>query len=149
VRIVLDTAALIAALRSNRGAAAEILRRIVRGEIVLLLDYKLSLEYRAVALRPEHLSVSGRSRQDTLDLIEVLEDLADPVEVLTMVRPLSSDPDDDMVLDVALNAQADAIVTNNARHFAATGRRFGIPILSPLDLLLLIREGDQDANSIA
>jgi predicted nucleic acid-binding protein len=50
-------------------------------------------------------------------------------------RPLSSDPSDDMILDVAINARAEALVTSNKKHFAAAGKRFGVPVLTPAELL--------------
>lgn len=143
---MLDTAALIAALRSSKGAAAEIVRKVLREEIVILMDYKMALEYRDVALRSEHLMASGRSRENVLGLIGALEEVAEPVKVVRMDRPLSPDPNDDMVLDVAINGHADGIVTNNIRHFAAVGKRFGIPVLSPADLLQQIRRGGPDAD---
>ena len=85
---MLDTAALIAALRSSRGAAAEVVRLVVRQEIVMLMDYKLAMEYREVALRPEHLAASGRSRANVLGLIDALESVAEPVKVVLKHRPL-------------------------------------------------------------
>nr|WP_137929505.1 PIN domain-containing protein [Mesorhizobium comanense] len=36
-----------------------------------------------------------------------------------------------MVLEAAVNGQADAIVTFNIRHFDQAGIRFGIELLSP------------------
>ncbi len=41
------------------------------------------------------------------------------------------DADDDMVLEVAVNGQADAIVTFNRRDFRAATERFGIEVLLP------------------
>jgi predicted nucleic acid-binding protein len=102
VRIVFDTASLITALRSSTGAAAEVARLILRGDIVTLMDQKLGLEYRDVALRPEHVARSGLSPDEILDFIESLERVAEPVNISHRTRPLSSDPNDDMVLDVAI-----------------------------------------------
>jgi len=110
------------------------------------MDYKIALEYRDVALRPEHLAASGRSRENVLGLIRALEEAAEPVKVVRKLRPLSPDPDDDMVLDVAINAMADGIVTNNVRHFAAVGKSFGIPVFTPAELLQQIAKGGQDAG---
>ena len=45
-------------------------------------------------------------------------------------RPLLPDPKDDLVLEVAVAAECDAIVTYNVRHFAGA-ERFGIQILEP------------------
>lgn len=119
---------------------------IFREEIVPLMDVKLGLEYRAVALRPEHLAASALSKAEVLELIEALEAFAEPVEVLSKPRPLSTDPNDDMILDIAINGHAEALVTNNKKHFLASGRRFGIPVLSPAELLVSMRKGEQDAE---
>jgi predicted nucleic acid-binding protein len=49
-------------------------------------------------------------------------------------RPTLPDPDDDMVLELAVAAACDVIVTHNRRHFRGAGR-FGIRILSPAGFL--------------
>jgi hypothetical protein len=40
-----------------------------------------------------------------------------------------------MMLETAINGQAETIVTFNVRHFAATARDFGIAVERPADLL--------------
>ncbi len=106
------------------------------------MDLKLGLEYRDVALRSEHVRASALSKREILELIEAMEAFAEPVEVEIKTRPLSPDPSDDMVLDVAINGRAEALVTTNAKHFAGAGKRFGIPVLSPAELLEKMREGN-------
>jgi predicted nucleic acid-binding protein len=59
---------------------------------------------------------------------------------------LSPDPSDDMILDLAINGQAEALVTSNTKHFAGTAKRLGISVLSPRELLEKIREGNQDGK---
>ena len=142
VRIVLDTASFVTAVRSSDGAAGEVLRMIFREELVPLMDLKLGLEYRDVALRSEHVRASALSKREILELIEAMEAFAEPVEVVMMTRPMSPDPSDDMVLDVAINGRAEALVTRNTKHFAGAGKRFGIPVLSPAELLEKMREGN-------
>jgi putative PIN family toxin of toxin-antitoxin system len=146
VRIVLDTASFVTAVRSSDGAAGEVVRMICREEIVPLMDLKLGLEYRDVALRSEHVRASALSKREILELIEALEAFAEPVEVVMKTRPLSADPSDDMILDVAINGRAEALVTNNKKHFARAGKRFGIPVLSPAELLEKMREGNQNGD---
>jgi len=142
VRIVLDTASFVTAVRSSVGAAGEVLRMIFREELVPLMDLKLGLEYRDVALRSEHVKASALSKREILELIEAMEAFAEPVEVVMMTRPMSPDPSDDMILDVAINGRAEALVTSNKKHFAAAGKRFGIPVLTPGELLEKMREGN-------
>jgi predicted nucleic acid-binding protein len=81
-----------------------------------------------------------------VELIEAMEAFAEPVKVVMSPRPLSPDPNDDMILDHAINGRAEALVTSNTKHFAAAGKKFGIPVLSPAELLLKTREGDQDGD---
>jgi putative PIN family toxin of toxin-antitoxin system len=140
VRIVLDTAVLITALRTSAGAAGRVVNLIIDQEIIPLMDYKLGAEYRDVALRPEHLRASGFTPDEVLRIISAIEKVAEAVDVLRKPRPLSPDPDDDMVLDIAINGNADALVTNNLKHFAAAGKRFGIPVLTPREMLETFRK---------
>jgi predicted nucleic acid-binding protein len=135
VRTVLDTSVLITALRSSRGAAAEVLRLTLIGKLTLLMDYKLACEYRDVALRPTQLHASGKSPRQTASILDALEAIAVPVFVAFRHRPLSPDVSDDMVLDVAINGNADAVVTNNVRHFRDAAEEFSIEVLAPAELL--------------
>ena len=122
------------------------MRMIFREELVPLMDLKLGLEYRDVALRSEHVRASALSKREILELIEAMGAFAEPLEVVMKTRPLSPDPSDDMVLDVAINGRAGALVTSNTKHFAAEGKKFGILVLSPADLLEKMREGNQDGD---
>ena len=126
---------LIAALRSSKGASAEIVRHVLAGEITILMDSKLSYEYESVALRTQHLHATGRSRSETVTLLETLYDLAEPVFVAYRYRPLSPDSDDDMLLELAINGQAEALVSFNIRHFEEPLRAFGIETCRPGELL--------------
>ena len=146
MRIVFDTSSLTTALRSSKGAAAEVVRLVLMERVVILMDYKIASEYRDVALRPEHLAAARRSEESVLSLIGSLEGVAEPVQVVNKPRPLSSDPNDDMILDVAINGQADAIVTQNTKHFTTAARRYGIKVLSPADLLEALRDEEQNGE---
>jgi putative PIN family toxin of toxin-antitoxin system len=135
VRVVLDTSVLIAALRSSVGAAAENIRLALLQELTILMDYKLACEYRDVALRAEHLAVSGKTRKEVELLLDMLEAVAEPVLVIVRHRPLSPDEADDMVLDVAINGNADAVVSNNTKHFREPAERFQLDVMTPAELL--------------
>lgn len=75
------------------------------------MDYKLACEYREVAVRSEHLRASEKTQREIELVLDALEAVAEPVLVCAKIRPLSEDPGDDMVLDIAINGLADAIVT--------------------------------------
>lgn len=109
------------------------------GELTILLDYKLSCEYREVCLRKEHLEKARRTREEVGRVLDMLEALAEPVMVRMRHWPLSPDADDDMVFDVAINGGADAIVTFNIRDFRAVAAAFRLEIMTPAELLDEIR----------
>ena len=53
------------------------------------------------------------------------------------------DPGDDLVLECALEARADAIVTMNLRDFAGVTDTFGVRILKPGELVAELRKEEQ------
>jgi len=64
-------------------------------------------------------------------LLDAVAAVAEPVRRDFLWRPVLGDPNDDMVLETAVNGQAEGIVTFNRRHFVSVANRFGIDILSP------------------
>lgn len=142
---MLDTSVVVAGLRSATGASAGILQLVLTGEVTVCLDYKMSCEYRDVAARPEHRKASGLSARQIADFLSVLEDVAEPVRIKRRYRNLSPDPADDMVLELAINAAADAIVTHNLRHLKQPANRFGISVVAPEQLFQSIRQGGEHA----
>jgi predicted nucleic acid-binding protein len=65
----------------------------------------------------------------------VLAAVVEPVEPHYLWRPRLRDPDDDMVLEAAVNGRAEVIATFNARDFAGVIDEFGIALLTPVAIL--------------
>jgi predicted nucleic acid-binding protein len=101
------------------------------GGFQLLLSVPLILEYEAVLSRPEHLAACGLSAAEIGRVLDDLAGIAKPVSLSFRWRPRLSDPDDDMVLETAVNGNADAIVTFNQRDFEAAVRDFGCAVILP------------------
>ena len=133
--LVLDTSVIVAGFRSPAGASAEILRRARHGKVTLMVSVGLFVEYEAVLKRPEHLKAAALSTVDVDGLLDAIASFAEPVQMFFLWRPQLRDADDDMVLETAVNGQADAIVTFNIRDFAAASPEFGIPVMLPGDVL--------------
>jgi putative PIN family toxin of toxin-antitoxin system len=131
VRIVLDTAILVAAVRSPNGASRQLLLSALGRKYTVLASVALILEYEAVLTREEHLLASGLTAQEMNALIDSVVSVAEPVRLSFLVRPMLRDPDDDLVLEVAVNGRAATIVTLNRRDFIPEAERFGIAILFP------------------
>ena len=122
---------MVAALRSSRGASRQLLLGALDGGFQLLLSVPLILEYEAVLSRPEHLAACGLSAAEIGRVLDDLAGIAKPVSLSFRWRPRLSDPDDDMVLETAVNGNADAIVTFNQRDFEAAVRDFGCAVILP------------------
>lgn len=139
MRLVLDTDVVVAALRSPRGASAALVLLASERAVTLLASLPLAMEYEAVCLLPEHRRAGGVSRDDAQYFVDALLALAEPVEIYFLWRPQLHDPNDEMVLEAAINGQADAIVTFNRRHYGTAPTRFGIKVFSPAEALRSVR----------
>lgn len=114
---VLDTDVVVAGLRSGKGASRQLLHCALERDFDLLLSVPLILEYEAVLCRPEHLAACGLSELQVERVLDDLAAVARPVKFGFRWRPKLRDPNDDMVLETAINGGADAIVTFNKRDF--------------------------------
>ena len=142
MRLVLDTAAMVAAIRSDRGASRWLLRAALerRHGLTLLVSVPLLIEYEAVMTRAEHLKSAGLSAADVAVLLDALAAVAEPVRLAYLWRPTLPDPDDDMVLEAAVNGRADTLVTFNLRDFGSHAEQFGIAVLPPGEAVRRLEE---------
>jgi putative PIN family toxin of toxin-antitoxin system len=138
-RIVLDTSVVVAGLRTRRGAGNAVLRLVAQRRVLALATPPLFLEYEDVLKRPEHQLVHGLAPETIDEFLAELAALIVPVEVHFQWRPQSRDPNDEMVLEAAINGRADALVTYNLKDFAEAGERFRISVLRPADLLKKVK----------
>jgi putative PIN family toxin of toxin-antitoxin system len=140
MRLVLDTAVMVAALRSDKGASRRLLVSSLERRITLLVSVPLMIEYEAVMSRTEHLTASGLSRAEVGAVLDAVSAVATPVAMKFLWRPTLPDADDDMVLETAVNGRAEAIVTFNRRDFLPAVRGFGVEILSPAGAVIRMEE---------
>jgi putative PIN family toxin of toxin-antitoxin system len=137
--MVLDTDVIIAAMRSPSGASAALLMAARRGEIRMLANVALALEYEATCCRPEHGVAAGLSPAQVGVFIDAVIALAEPVETHFLWRPQLRDPGDELVLEAAVNGQANAIVTFNQKDFGEIPMKFSVDVLAPVDALRRIK----------
>lgn len=133
---ILDTSVLVAGLRSNRGASFQILRAIRDGDICIAVSVALVLEYESVVLRPAllpHFTADELRR-----IVDGLCQLADHQQVLFSWRPFLPDPDDDLVLELAVAASAAFVITHNISDFRGS-ESMGVRAITPATTLDIIR----------
>src|SRR5215469_1310548 len=119
--MVLDTAVVVAGLRSAAGASRQLLIAALEKRFELLLSVPLMIEYEAVLTRKEHLKAAGLKVREVNELLDALASVSEAVVPNFRWRPMLRDPNDDMVFEAALNGRADLLVTFNKRDFERVG----------------------------
>jgi len=135
MRVALDTDVIVATVRSQSGASNALLAALRQGRLEAVASVPMVLEYEAVLMRPEHRRVSGFTVAQVQQFMDGLAALVIPVTPYFLWRPSLRDPDDEMVVDAAVNGQADAIVTFNVRHFRPAATQFHLDVLTPAQTL--------------
>ena len=137
-QIVLDTNVLFSGLRSRRGASHKLLNLIGKSpKFQINLSVPLILEYEEV-LKREAGSL-GLTHSDIEDVLNYLCSVGRKRNIHFLWRPYLDDPDDDHLLEVAVESNAAAIVTFNTRHFQGI-ESFGVRAMIPLEFLRTIGE---------
>jgi putative PIN family toxin of toxin-antitoxin system len=135
LRLIIDSNVVASAFRSRSGAGFALLELARREWIKMLATPPLFLEYEDVLKRPAQLAVSRLSLADVDTALDALAALIEPVEVHLTWRPQLPDPNDEMVLEAAINGRADALVTYNSAHFQVAVARFGMRLARPADII--------------
>ena len=138
MRYVLDTNVIVAGLRSPAGASAALLDGALRRQFVTLLSVPLALEYEAVCCDPVQREASDLTEEEARTVVSAICSVAEPIFPWFLWRPQLRDPADEMVLETAINGNADAVVTFNTRDYGDAPSRFGLALLSPRDALTRI-----------
>jgi len=138
-RVVVDTSVVVAALRTRKGAGNAVLRLVAERRLQLLPTPPLFLEYEDVLKRAEQRLVHGLSLEQVDEFLAELAANVEPVELHFMWRPQVRDPGDEMVLEAAINGDADALITYNVSDFAVAAERFGVKVLRPAEVLKMVK----------
>jgi len=122
----------VAALRSRRGASFKLLGMLDSDELEVSISVPLFLEYEDAAKRL--IRKGGLTAADINAVLDHIAAISQHQRIFYLWRPALRDPKDDMVLEVAVAAQCDAIVTYNKADFAGA-ERFGLRVMTARELL--------------
>lgn len=135
VYAILDTCVLVSALRSKRGASYQILRSVLARRIHLAISVSLAMEYEDVVLRPG--LIPSLQPVQIIKIVDGLCRLAKHQQIFYTWRPFLSDPDDDLLLELAFAANAPFIITHNTADFRGSDS-LGIRAVTPAQTLTMI-----------
>lgn len=132
VLVVLDTNIILSALKSKAGASFRLITLLRSGALRTAVTVPLVLEYQDVVSRSgllPHLTPTQTSAfLDWYVSVSVQRD------VHFLWRPLLRDPKDDMVLEAAVAASAEYLVTHNISDFRGAAS-LGVRVVTPAQLL--------------
>ena len=106
------------------------------GDVRIAVSVALVLEYESVLLRPG--LIPHFTTQEVEALVDGLCLLATHQQVFFAWRPFLSDPDDDLVLELAVAASASFVITHNIEDFRGSDS-LGVRAITPAAALTLIR----------
>jgi predicted nucleic acid-binding protein len=131
--IVIDTNVFFAGLRSKLGASHLLLREVGRNPAFgIHLSVPLVLEYEEVARR--HVRALELTYRDIGDILDYLCSVAGLHDVFYLWRPFLPDPEDDMLLELAVEARCNRLVTFNLKDFAGI-EQFAVKPVEPSEFL--------------
>jgi putative PIN family toxin of toxin-antitoxin system len=135
--IVIDTNVVYAALRSRRGASYRLLMLLGSEAFEVYISVPLVLEYEDVIKRS--LGDLTLTEQDVDYILDYICAVGQHQRLFYLWRPYLKDAQDDMILELAVAAGCDTIITYNERDLKGA-EQFGIEILTPRTFLKRIGE---------
>lgn len=111
MRVVLDTNVLLSALAFPGGKPDHVLQRVRRGEVELFLSEFILAELERI-LR-DKFRFTKRQTDERVAAIRRMATLVDPAERITLV---TAKDDDNRILECAVAAHADYLVTGDKEH---------------------------------
>jgi len=129
---VIDTNVFVSALRSRRGASLNLLSFIDSGKFQVNVSVPLLLEYEVKG--KQLVGEIALTDKDIDDILNYICKIANRRQVFYLWRPFLKDPKDDMVLELAVSAGCDFIITYNQRDFQGV-EQFGIQPITPKEFL--------------
>lgn len=137
--VLLDTDVLVEVLTSSRGDSHTLLEAVASARLRLAASPALWMEYESALKREANRDIHGLSADQVNGFLSALAVWVEPVSLHYIWRPQLRDPADEMVLEAAVNARVDALVTRNVKNFSIASSRFGIAVKTPAQALSFLQ----------
>ena len=135
-RAIIDTNVFLSSLWSTQGAAFEIFAQLRRGRWQIVLSNHLLFEYEEVSKR--NAEEMGLSVQEIDTVLDAICGVAEYHQLRADWVPRLTDPDDEPLLQMAVEASVPIIVTRNMGHLKPA-EPFGIELLTPSQFLARLK----------
>jgi len=138
LRAIIDTNVFLSSLWSAQGAAFELFVLLRHARWTIVMSNHLLFEYEEVGKR--NAAVMGLSARDIDDVLDAVCAVAECRQLQPDWVPRLSDPDDEPLLQMAVEAGVPIIVTRNLAHLKPA-ESFGIELLTPARFLAKLKAG--------
>ena len=132
LRIVIDTNVLVSGLRSTAGASYLLLSLLEESAWIVCVSATMIFEYEEQLRKDQAESLLDDAAID--DFLDIFCAEAEHIRLFYRWRPILTDPDDDILLETAVNGECGVIITYNVRDFRGS-ERFGIRVITPKEFL--------------
>jgi predicted nucleic acid-binding protein len=137
-RLVIDTNVIFEGLTKQGGSAGFLIDAWYAGVIDVYVSNALAYEYADVLSR----KLSKARWQHLMPVLGALLNRAHFVTIYYSWRPISPDPQDDHVVDCAMNATG-IVITSNVRDFVTAKESLGLKVMTPVEIIHLLVEGGE------
>lgn len=152
MRVVLDTNVLVRSHANAAGPARECFRRFEAGDHVLLVSHYLLTELARVLTYPRLMAIHRLSTAEIAEFLAAVQTVGELVDTPhdAVESVVSSDPDDDPIVQLAVNGRAEALCTLD-RHLHQPAvrdycRARHVRILTDVELLSIFRADEAAAS---
>jgi 8-oxo-dGTP diphosphatase len=144
MRITVDTNVLVSS-SFWQGDSNKILEKVENKELCLVLSNEIIKEFSRVLNYEE---IQQKIRDKNLEMkrtIEKIISISEIIEPKTKINVLKEDPDDNIILECALEGRADYIVTQD-NHLLKLGNFQNIKIITPEELMNMLKSNKVESN---
>lgn len=134
-RILIDTDVMVAAFSSDSGKSRELLVMVFDKKVKACASTSLYLEYETVLTRKKSLKMSGLTSEEVNIILDELATFIEPIGIHYQWRPKAHDPDDDLVIEAAVNGGVKEIISFNVKDMKKAAGDFGIEVLRPAEFI--------------
>ena len=138
--VALDANVLFAGLVSSQGASFQILSLIVEGSLTCAATAALWAEYEEQLSSDRFREITPLSSEQIDNFLDYLASIVISVHNDFVWRGILLDDDDAIVAESAYNANADALITFNTRHFRILQDQVSFSIQRPGEFLKTWKE---------
>lgn len=136
MRFVVDTNILISAT-FWLGSSSKVIREAENHKITIVISPQIIEEYAEVLCSKEIQAKIKKKNLEMKQTIQKIIEITEITDIKTKITHIKDDPDDDKILECAIDGKADYIVSKD-KHLLNIGKFRGIKIITPEDALKII-----------